>query len=160
ALFLAVFSVGICAAPYPNKPIRLIAPSAPGSPPDIVARILSDPLTLALGQPVIVENRPGAIGTIGLGAVAKAAPDGYTIGMIGLPYVVAPSLIPQLPYDTVRDLAPVSLVVWSSNMLVVRDVSPWRSLGDLVAAAKANPGHLTFASGGNATPAHLAAESF
>lgn len=159
-LLLAALATNAFAQPYPNRPIRLIAPSAPGSPPDVVARILADRLTARLGQPLIVENRPGAIGTVGLAAVAKAASDGYTLGMIALPFVVAPSLISRLPYDTVRDLAPIGQAVWSSNMLVVRNESPWYSLGDLVAAAKAHPGRLTFASGGNATPAHLAGESF
>ncbi len=159
-LLFAALAASAFAQPYPSRPIRLIAPSAPGSPPDVVARILADWLTARLGQPVIVENRPGAIGTVGLAAVAKAAPDGYTLGMIALPYVVAPSLISRLPYDTVRDLAPIGQAVWSSNMLVVRSESPWHSPSDLIAAARARPGRLTFASGGNATPAHLAGESF
>lgn len=149
-----------CAQEYPSRPIRLIAPSAPGSPPDVVARILAERLTAQLGQPVVVENRPGAIGTIGLAALAKATPDGYTLGMVGMPHVVAPSLISPLPYDTLRDLAPVGQAIWSSNILVVHRDSPWRSLDDLIAAAKASPGRLTFASGGNAAPAHLAGESF
>jgi tripartite-type tricarboxylate transporter receptor subunit TctC len=160
SLLLAALAAGAGAQPYPSRPIRLIAPSAPGSPPDVVARILADRLTTQLAQPVIVENRPGAIGTVGLAAVARAAPDGYTLGMMGMPHAVAPSLISHLPYDTARDLAPIGQVVWSSNMLVVRGDSPWRSLNELIAAAKARPGRLTFASGGNATPAHLAGESF
>jgi tripartite-type tricarboxylate transporter receptor subunit TctC len=144
---------------YPAKPIRLIVPAAAGSPPDIVARILGERLTAALGQPIVVDNRPGASGTIGLAAVAKAPPDGYTIGMIAMSFTVAPSLVAQLSYDTTRDLAAVAQVVWSSNVLVVRADS-WRSVDELVAAAKARPGELTFSSGGNATPAHLAGESF
>src|SRR5229473_3232032 len=127
-LLLAAFAASAGAQSYPSRPIRLIAPSAPGSPPDVVARILADRLTERLAQPVIVENRPGAIGTVGLAAVAKATPDGYTLGMIALPFVVAPSLISRLPYDTMRDLAPIGQTVWSSNMLVVRSESPWYSL--------------------------------
>lgn len=159
-LLLAALAPLAWAQDYPSRPVRLIAPSAPGSPPDVVARILADRLGAQLGQPFVVENRWGAIGTLGLAAVAKATPDGYTLGMFGMPHVVAPSLIPQLPYDTVRDLAPVAQVIWSSNILVVHNDAPWRSLADLIAAAKANPGRLSFASGGNAAPAHLAGESF
>jgi tripartite-type tricarboxylate transporter receptor subunit TctC len=159
-LTLAVLAASAGAQPYPSRPIRLIVPSAPGSPPDVVARILAERLTARLAQPVVVDNRPGAIGTIGLSTVAKATPDGYTLGMIALPFVVAPSLISRMPYDIVRDLAPIGLAVWSSNMLVVRSESPWHSLSDLIAAAKSRPGQVTFASGGNATPAHLAGESF
>ena len=159
-LLLAALAASVGAQPYPSRPIRLIAPAPPGSPPDVVARILAERLTARLSQPVVVENRPGAIGTVGLAAVAKAPPDGYTLGMIAMPHVVAPSLISPLPYDTMRDLAPIGQAVWSSNILVVRSGSPWHSLSDLIAAAKARPGRLTFASGSNAAPAHLAGESF
>ena len=159
-LILVTLASIACAQEYPSRPIRLIAPSAPGSPPDVVARILADRLTVQLGQPVIVENRVGASGTVGLSALAKAAPDGYTLGIVAMTHMVVPSLIPGVPYDTERDLAPIGQAVWSSNVLVVRDDAPWRSLVDLIAAAKTSPGRLTFASGGNATPAHLAGESF
>src|SRR5258708_27290264 len=93
---------------YPSKPIRLIVPSLPGSPPDVVARILSDRLAAAFGQPVVVENRAGAIGTIGLHLVAKAPPDGYTFGVIATPFAIAASLLTRVPYDTATDLAPVT----------------------------------------------------
>lgn len=146
------------AAQYPNRPIRIIAPSAAGSPPDIVARIVGERLAIAVGQPVVVENRPGAIGTIGLQAVSKATSDGYTFGIASMPYVIAPSLLPLLPYDIVRDLAPVTQVTWAYHILVVRASSPWKSVNDLVAFAKSRPGEVTFASGGNATPAHLSGE--
>ena len=145
---------------YPNKPLRLIAGYAPGTPGDVAARILSEPLAALLGQPVVIENRAGAIGTIGLGTVAKATPDGHTLGTVTLPTTVAPSLLPKMPYDTVRDLAPVRQLAWVSNVLVVRPAAPFRTVQELVATAKARPQELTFASGGNGTPAHLSAELF
>jgi len=148
------------AAPaYPAKPIRLIVPGAAGSPPDALARIIGEPLA-ALGQPVVVENRPGGIGTLALGVVAKAVPDGHTLGIISLTQMVAPSLLPEIPYDTERDLAPVTQLVWTANILVVRPSSPLATLGELVALAKARPRHLTCASAGNGTPSHLAAALF
>lgn len=144
-------------AGYPARPIRLIAPTPPGSPPDAVARVLSDRLSAALGQPVLVENRPGATGTVGLQAVASAPADGYTFGVLAMPFVVAPNLMPPLGYDTQKDLVPVGQVVWAANILVVHASSPLRTLDELVATAKARPGELTYASGGNGTPAHLGA---
>ena len=143
---------------YPARPIRLIVPGTPGVPPDLAARAVSEHLTRGLGKPVTVENRPGASGTIGLAEIAKAAPDGYTIGVFGMPYTVAPSLYPRLAYDTARDLAPVAQILWSSQVLVVRAGSPWRSLDDLLAAARANPGSLTFSSGQPGVPSHLVGE--
>lgn len=145
---------------YPTKAVRVIAPSAPGSPPDVVARIVAERLTVALGQPVFVENRAGASGSIGLAVVASAAADGHTLGMMAMPYTVVPSLLSSVPYDTVRDLTGLSQLVWSTNMLVVRADSPWRSVRELISGAKASPGRLTSASGGNTTPARLALELF
>jgi tripartite-type tricarboxylate transporter receptor subunit TctC len=142
---------------YPAKAIRLIVPGAPGVPPDLVARAISDRLATALGKPIVVENRSGASGTIGLAEIARAHADGYTIGMLGMPYTVSPNFF-QLAYDTARDLGPVSQVVWSSQLLVVRSGSSWRSLDDLLRAARASPGILTFSSGQPGTPAHLAGE--
>ena len=143
---------------YPSKPIRLIVPSLPGSPPDVVARILGDRLGAALGQPLVIENRAGAIGTIGLHLVAKAPPDGYTFGVIATPFAIAASLLTRVPYDTATDLAPVTQVVWSANVLVVRGSSPLWSVEDLIAFARAHPGVITYASAGNGTPGHLAGE--
>jgi tripartite-type tricarboxylate transporter receptor subunit TctC len=150
----------VTSAAYPTKPIRVIAPSAPGSPPDVIARLLSEPLAAVLGQPVVVENRSGASGTIGLAAVARADPDGYTLGVVTLPSVVAPSLLTKVPYDPAKDLAPVRQLIWSSNVLVVPSSAPYASLAELVTAAKARPGQIQFASGGNGTPAHLSGELF
>lgn len=144
---------------YPTKPVRLVG-GAPGTPGDAMARTLGERLTARLGQPVIVENRPGAINTIALALVAKAEPDGHTLGILGMPSTVAPALLSTVPYDTVRDLAPVRQVSWISNLFVVRAQSSVASVADFVAAARSRPAGLTFASGGNGTPAHLAAELF
>ena len=146
------------ATPYPGRPVHLIVPGAPGTAPDFIARVLAEKLTGALGQPVIVDNRPGAIGTIGLQAVARATADGYTLGMIAMPYIIAPSLLVRVPYDTEKDLAAVSQVTWNYAILTVPYASPARSVADLVALAKAHPGELKFASAGNGTPPHLASE--
>lgn len=150
----------VAASAWPNKPIRIIVGTTPGSPPDIVARLLGERLVAALGQPVVVENRPGAIGSIGLNAVAKATPDGYTFGFISLGYLLSPTLLPHVPFDMVADLAPVIQTNWESQLLVVRASSPWKSVKDIVAHAKSQPERMTLASGGNATPAHLTGEFF
>lgn len=142
---------------YPVKPIKIIAGSA-GSPPDLIARVISERLGRVFGQPVVVENRPGAGGTIGLNVVAKSPPDGYTLGMLSLPAILSPSLIATMPYDTEKDLAPVSFLNWDYHILVVPAGSSARSVADLVATAKAKPGVLKFSSGGNGTPAHMGAE--
>ena len=160
---LAIASFGAQAKdvePYPSKPIKLIVPTVPGPPPDVVARLLGEKLAAAFGRPLVVENRPGAIGTIGLNAVAKASADGYTLGLIALPYIVAPSLLATVPYDTERDLAPVAMINWSYTLLAVTGASNVRSVADLVAVANAKPGTLKFSSGGNGTPPHLAGELF
>lgn len=162
ALFAGTFAIPHAAAQstsaYPSKPIHVIVHSPSGGAPDVVARIIGERLALVLGQPIVIENRPGGSGTIALAAVAKAEPDGYTLGTMSPPQVVAPSLVPQLPYDTARDLAPVRQTTRASMILVVRTGSPLRSIPELVAAAKAQPGRLTYASAGNGTPQHLAAE--
>jgi tripartite-type tricarboxylate transporter receptor subunit TctC len=145
---------------YPIKPIHVIVHSPPGGAPDVVARILSERLAPALGQPVVVENRWGGSGTVALAAVARAEPDGYTLGTMSPPQAVAPSLVPQLPYDTARDLAPIRQTTRASMILVVRAGLPLGSVSELIAAAKAQPGRLTYASAGNGTPQHLVAEVF
>jgi tripartite-type tricarboxylate transporter receptor subunit TctC len=157
----AVFSMGASAQqPYPVKPIRLIAPGSAGSPPDVMARLWAEQLASHLGQPLVVDNRPGAVGTIGLNVVAKAPADGYTLGILSLSYAVAPALVAKMPYDTEKDLTAVSLIARESNMLVVPGGSSARSVAELIKVAKAKPGLLRFASGGNGTPAHLGGELF
>jgi tripartite-type tricarboxylate transporter receptor subunit TctC len=156
---VSTFAVAKDATSYPVKPIRVIVPAAPGGPPDIVARALSEKLTGALGQQVIVDNRPGAGGAIGLEAISRAAPDGYTVGVIGMPFIaVTPRLVTKLTYDTARDFVPLALIAWNYNALVIPGGSSARSVPDLIAAAKAKPGVLRFSSGGIATPAHLTGE--
>jgi tripartite-type tricarboxylate transporter receptor subunit TctC len=152
------FATAGAAPTYPSKPIRLITSSPPGSPPDVAARAYSERLALRIGQPIVVDNRPGAIGTIALHAVAKAPPDGYTLGVLSISQVLAPALLPKMPYDIVRDLAPIAQVTWASHILVVRASGPWKTVNDLIGHAKAKPGEVTFASGGNATPAHISGE--
>ncbi len=159
-ILLALWSSAALPQAWPSKPIRLYVSTGPGAPPDVMARLLAEKLVLSLGQPVIVENRPGGSGSIGMNAVAKAPPDGHTIGIFSMGYTTAPSMVAQMPYDTERDLAPVTMLARDSNLLVVPAGSPAKSVAELVALAKAKPGHLKFASGGNSTPAHLAGELF
>jgi tripartite-type tricarboxylate transporter receptor subunit TctC len=148
----------IDAPAYPVKPIRLLVSGAPGTPPDALGRIVAEPLGAALGKPVLVENRPGASGILAMSTLARAAPDGYTLATIGLPQIVAPALMAETPYDTLRDFAPVIQLAWSANVLVVHEASPLKSVPQFVLQAKARPGALTYASGGNGTPSHLAFE--
>lgn len=147
-------------AAYPDRPIRLVVPYPAGGAADTVARTLAAPLGAKLGQTIVVDNRPGASGVIGAGAVAKAAPDGYTLLLDATAHSVNPSLQARLPYDTVKDFAPISLVVLVPNLLVVPPNSPFNSPKDIVTAAKATPGKLTYASAGPGTAQHLAAELF
>ena len=147
-------------AQYPSKPIRIIVPTVPGAPPDVIARLVGERLADVFGRPLVIENRPGAIGTIGLSTVARATADGYTLGVLAMPYVVAPALLARVPYDTEKDLAPIILVNWNYTILAVPATSPARSVVDLIAMAKAKPGFLKFSSNGNGTPPHLAGELF
>ena len=162
-VLLAATSVAAraAAAPaYPARPVRLIVSALPGTPPDALARLITEPLAGTLGKPVVVDNRPGGSGAIGIGTVVKAAPDGHTLATIGLPQIVAPHLLAERSYDLVRDLAPVTQLVWTANILVVRPASPLSTVPEFVALARAKPGELTHASAGNASPSHLAFELF
>ncbi|VTU25067.1 Argininosuccinate lyase [Variovorax sp. PBL-E5] len=145
---------------YPARPIRIVVPLPPGSPPDVLARLVAERLQQAWKQPVIVDNRPGATGMIGMDVVAKAAPDGYTVGVMFLTHAVLPALFGKVPYDTAADFAPIANLVWLYNALVVAPTVPARSAKELVELARAEPGKLTYASGGNGSPAHLLGESF
>ena len=145
---------------YPDRPIKIIVPLPPGSPPDVLARLVADGLSKLWKQPVVVDNRPGATGMIGMQALARSAPDGYTMGVLFLTHTVLPELMGPLPYDTANDLAPVANLVWLYNVLVVPAASPVQSLKDLTDRAQAQPGKHTYASGGNGSPAHLVGESF
>ena len=144
---------------WPSRPIRLIVPFPPGSSPDLVARMLNDKLGQALGQPVVIENRSGAGGMVGTGAVAKAAPDGYTIGIsIPGPLAVNTVLMQKMEYDPFRELAPITVVAASPNVLVVDPRLNVTNLKEFVAAAKAQPGKLNYGSVGNGSASHLTME--
>jgi len=148
-------------AGYPDKPVRMIVPFPPGGGTDTLGRIVADKLSSTLGWKVVIENKAGAGGTVGLDAAAKARPDGYTIVMAQTSNLsIAPSMMSGLPYDPVKNFVPVRLVASVPLAIVVGKDSPLKSLADLVAAAKASPGKLLFASPGNATVAHLAGEYF
>jgi tripartite-type tricarboxylate transporter receptor subunit TctC len=152
-------SGGVFAQPWPARPIRMVVPFPPGSSPDLIARIVTEKLATALGQPVLVENRPGAGGNIGTGMVARAAPDGYTLLFtINGPLVTAPTLSRNLNYDPFRQLAPVTLVATSPNVLVVDARLPVHNLREFVALARARPGELNYGSPGNGSASHLAME--
>ena len=149
------------AAQFPDHALRLIVPQAAGSATDTVARILAPELSKPLGQPVVVENRPGGALTIGIDAVAKAAPDGYTIGMgpIGA-LAITRHMVAKLPYDIERDLQPIALVARGHLLLAVAPSSPMRSVRELIDYAQKNPGKLSNASSSNGSPGHVAGELF
>jgi tripartite-type tricarboxylate transporter receptor subunit TctC len=144
---------------YPNKPVRLISPFAPGGGTDLVARTIGQKLSESFGQPVIVDNRPGAGGTTGADIVAKAPADGYTLLLGGpAPLTVAPHLYGKLPYEPLKDLAPVTLMAVAPSIVAVHPSVPAHSVKELLALAKAKPGQLTFSSSGNGGSGHLAGE--
>lgn len=145
---------------WPSKPVRVIVPFTPGSGTDIMARIATEKLTAQLGQTFLVENRPGAGGTIGVGQVAKADPDGYTILVHSSSYTVTPSTYPNAPYDTLRDLTGITPLGLLPNVLVIAPSKGIKSVKELVAAAKAKPGTMNAASAGVGSATHLNAERF
>jgi len=146
---------------FPSKPIRLISPFPPGAVVDTLCRTLATPLGEALGQPVVVENRGGAGGNIGMEIVAKAPADGYTIGMGGIgTHGINPSAYAKMPFDSVRDFAPITFVASNINVLVVHPSVPAQNVDELIAYMKANPGKLSFASAGIGTSQHFAGELF
>lgn len=148
------------ASTFPDKPIRIVVPFSPGGGTDLIARAMGVAMGQDLGQTVVVDNRPGGGTIIGTDNVAKSAPDGYTLVMATFAHAVNPSLQPKLPYTTDKAFAPVMLVGRSPNVLVVRADSPYKSVRDVIAAAKAQPGRISFASQGPGTSAHLAGELF
>ena len=146
---------------FPSKPVRLVVPFTPGGSTDILARAVGQKLSESWGQPVVVDNRPGAGGIIGMETVAKAAPDGYTLVMGHVGTLAAnPALYKSLPYDPVKDFAPVTLIARVPNVLVVGPAVQSRTVGELIALAKSRPGKLDYGSGGNGSAAHLATEYF
>ena len=145
---------------YPNRPVRLVVPYAPGGTTDFAARLLAAKLAETLGQTVVVDNRPGAGSIIGSDLVAKAIPDGYTLLMVDTGFSVTPALYAKLPFDAGKDFMPVTEAMRVSNWLIVPASLAARSVNDLVALAKAKPGVLTFGSGGVGSPFHMAGEQF
>jgi tripartite-type tricarboxylate transporter receptor subunit TctC len=157
----ACIALGAFAQSYPSRPIRLVVPFPAGGTTDILAREAAQKLTEALGQAVVVDNRPGAAGNIGSDLVAKSAPDGYTLlmGTVGT-HAINPSLYSKMPYDHVKDFAPVVLVAGVPNVLVVNPTLPVNSVADLIKLAKDKPGQINFASSGSGTSIHLSGELF
>jgi len=140
---------------YPNKPIKLIVPFAPGGFTDVVARILGQKLSISLGQPFVIENKAGAGSTIGTDFVAKANPDGYTLVMISTTHVISPAIYPKLPYDPIKSFTPVGKLVDSAYVLMVNPKVPVNSVAEYIALAKAQPEKIHYASSGNGSSQHL-----
>lgn len=166
AAIAAFATLGLAGAPasaqdYPTRPIKLVVPFAAGGGSDIVARTVGQKLAESLGQPVVIENKPGAGGNIGTDQVAKATPDGYTIlmGVFG-PIAVNPSLFSKLPYDPIRDFEPITQAVTVTNMLAVHPSVPANTVAELIEYGRKNPGKLASATGGTGTAGHMASELF
>ncbi|MGZ5078315.1 MAG: tripartite tricarboxylate transporter substrate binding protein [Usitatibacter sp.] len=145
---------------WPDKPIHIIVPFTAGSGTDIIARTLAEPMSRALGQPIVIENRPGAGGTLGAAQVAKSAPDGYTLLVHSAGHVANSSIYTQLPYDTLKDFAGVTTLASLPNVLIVAPSKGFKTVDDLVQKARANPGALNYGSAGNGSATHMNAEIF
>ena len=159
ALTVAMLPGVVAAETYPSKPIKLVVPFPPGGPNDIIARIIGQRMSELLGQPIVIDNRGGAGGVVGTDAVAKAAPDGYTIGICSAGAIaISASLVEKVPYDSTKDLTPITLVATVPELLVVPESLPVKTFQELVAMAKAQPGKLNFASSGPGSMPHLAGE--
>lgn len=155
------FSAAALAQAWPSKPITLVVPFPPGGSSDTIARALGAKMQEKLGQPVVIENKGGATGTIGAAQVKRAAPDGYTVLVSSLgPFVIAPHLIKNVPYDAGKDFDLISVLVQAPNVLVVPAASPLKSVADVIAAMKKTPDKMSFASSGNGSSDHLTAELF
>src|SRR3954469_4982003 len=162
ALFaaLACFAMPSLAQQYPTRPIKIIVPFGPGGFTDVAARILQKELAPAIGQSIIIENKPGAGSTIGTSEVAKAAPDGYTLVMISTTHVISPHLYKQMPYDPIKDFTPVMKLAEGPYVLVVHPSLPVKNVADLIALAKAQPDTIDYASSGNGSAQHLVGALF
>jgi tripartite-type tricarboxylate transporter receptor subunit TctC len=145
---------------YPDKSVHVIVPFTPGSATDVVARTVAQALSTRMGQVFVVENRPGAGGMIGAGIVAKSAPDGYTLLVNSSGHTVNPSIFPTITYDTAKDFVGISMLAQQPNILIAAPSKNWKTAGDLVKAAKAEPGKLTYASAGAGSATHMNAEKF
>jgi tripartite-type tricarboxylate transporter receptor subunit TctC len=157
AFALLLAATAASAQDWPSKPIRWVLPFPPGGSVDLVSRLLQSHVSEGLGQPILIENRGGAGGTVGTGAVARSAPDGYTFLVTLSSHTINP-LLYKLDYDVQRDFAPVSLIMSLPQLLAANPATPYKSVQDVIAAAKAQPGRLSFASAGNGTPSHIAGE--
>ncbi len=153
-------SLAAFAQSYPTKPVRVVVPFAPAGPADVLARLITLKLSQSLGQQFYIENQAGAGGNLGMGAAARAAPDGYTIAVVSTSFVVNPSLYPKIPYDPYKDFAPVTLAAVSPNVLVVHPSVPASNVKELIAFLKANQGKYSFAHSGVGTTPHLSGEMF
>lgn len=159
AFVLCILAASASAQPYPGKPIKVISPWSPGGPAEALARVVTAKMAAALGQPIVIESKPGANGEIGTASVASAAPDGYTLLLSHLgPTAISPALKKSLPYDPVKDFEPISQVVAGPTLLVVRNDLPVKSVKELIDYAKANPGKLAYGSVGVGSTTHLAGE--
>ena len=160
-LLAATWIAGAAAAQdYPTRPIHFIVPFTPGSGTDIIARTVADTMGRGLGQPIVIDNKPGAGGTIGAAQVARSEPDGYTVLIHSSGHTLNPAIYPNLPYDTLRDLTGITPIAALPNVMVVSPQRGWKTVADLVAAAKARPGQLNYASAGVGSATHLNAEKF
>lgn len=160
ATLLGLAGPGLAQDAWPNKPVRVVVPFAPGGSTDVVARMVGQKLSSLWNQPVVIENRAGAGGNVGADVVAKSPGDGYTLLMASGSVTINPALYKKMPFDTKKDLAPITNVAQGPMLVVVKDGSPYKNLKDLIAAAKAKPGSINFASAGVGSQVHLAAENF
>ena len=160
AICLALASLATLAQDYPSRPIRAVVPFTPGTGMDIIARNVGPRLAERLGQPVVIDNRPGASGNLGAELVARAAPDGHTVMVSGFPLVTAPHLYRNVPFNPLTDFAPVSLAAWGTMMLVAHPAIKINTVTDLISRAKAHPGKIKYGSPGIGTPHHLSMELF
>ncbi|MFY7914328.1 MAG: Bug family tripartite tricarboxylate transporter substrate binding protein [Rubrivivax sp.] len=160
AALLGLAGPGLAQDAWPNKPVRMIVPFAPGGSTDVVARMVGQKLSTLWNQPVVIENRAGAGGNVGADVVAKSPGDGYTLLMASGSVTINPALYKRMPFDTKKDLAPITNVAQGPMLVVVKDGSPYKTLKELIAAAKARPGSINFASAGVGSQVHLAAENF
>jgi len=158
AALMVAAAAAASAQSFPSRPVRIFVPYPAGGGVDVLTRTLGDVVSKQWGQSVVVENRPGAGGVIASQAVVTAAPDGYTLIMVASGHATNPLLYAKIPYDTFKDFTPISLLASSPNILLVRADSPFKTMGDLIAAAKAKPGSISFAHAGTGTSTHLAGE--
>lgn len=160
AMLTSVASAQIAEVPYPSKPVRIVVPYPPGGPNDIIARVVAQRLSENLRQPFIIENRPGATGMTGTDLVAKSPADGYTLLVSASVHVVYPAIFPKVPFDPIKDFTPITQLARAPLVLSVTPGLPVNSVQELIALAKAQPGKLQYASSGNGSATHLAAELF